>query len=244
MNPHVRALASLSLATLLAGRPLLAATTDGAETPQKLVARMKAAAEKEDMKEMLACVAPDDRAVFSMMMVLAAGMMVAFSEMGTGMAEGMVDAFSGEEGSKEPSQAKKPDPELEKSKAKVAAMKAEYEALLGKHGLGEIAKEGPGPADEAAAKKMFAKVDHALLLTDVMAFLDKHTDQKEKGDDDAGGAPSGGPFEASDFDLSKLKVEGDKAWIEGSKDMRFVKVDGRWFVTMPDMGAGAGPPEP
>lgn len=228
MTTKVRVPTSLILALLVTGRPLLAAAaTDGAETPQKLVARMKAASETEDMKEMLACIAPDDRATFSMMMVLAAGMMVAFGSMGTGMADGMAEAFGGEEGAKQA----KEDPELVKAKAKVAAMEKEYAAVLEKHGLGELAKEGPGPGSEADAKKLFAKVDHAALLVDLMAFLDKHADKKEGGE--AGGGPSATPFQPADFDLSKLKVEGDSAHIEGSKDMRFVRVDGRWYVTMP-----------
>ena len=223
----------LSLLTFVGAAPLLAADTGGGETPAKLVDRMKAAGESGDLAEMVSCIAPDDRPVFSMMMVAATGMMVAFADMGTSMAEGMQEAFEGDD---EPKPEAKPDPEVAKAKAKAAEMKAGYEALLGKHGLGDMMKDDAA-MDEAATKKLLAGVDHAALIKDLMAFLDKYGDKKE-------GEPAEkkeGPIDTAELDVSKLKVEGDRAWIEGSKDMKFVKVDGRWYVELPKDQMGPGP---
>ena len=93
---RLRRLAALPLFALLAlPMPLLAAKQPGAESPQALVARLKAAAEKNDFRELVDCIAPKERREMAAGLVLGTTMMVAFMDMGSDMAMGMARGHGG-----------------------------------------------------------------------------------------------------------------------------------------------------
>src|SRR4029453_1296410 len=83
--------------------PALGATPSkkqpGAESPQALVARFKAAAAKDDFLEVVDCIDPASRRELATGLVVGTTMMVAFlgmgSEMAAGMAEGVAEGMSG-----------------------------------------------------------------------------------------------------------------------------------------------------
>src|SRR5262245_24005959 len=88
---------ALCLSLALVGSPLAAAKVQaGAESPEALVARIESAAQKGDIGEIAACLAPDDRAEMALALVVGAGMMIGFlgmsGDMGAAMAEGVSEA--------------------------------------------------------------------------------------------------------------------------------------------------------
>lgn len=209
----------------------------GAESPEALVKRLTAAAEKEDLGEIAACLAPPDRAMMSMMMVLAATMMTAFMSMGSEMASGMAEAFQDEE-----SMTAEQKPQNAAAKKQMeeqgAAQQKKLEAVLDKYGVTELMEQDHGePGDDPMknAEKLMAGVDQVGLITDLIVFL------REGAMKDAEGGDATPPIEIPKGDLADLKTEGDGATgtIDG-KPVQFVKVDGRWFVKMPEEGAGEG----
>jgi hypothetical protein len=219
--------------------PLLAATQPGAESPQALVARLKAAAQKNDFGELVDCIAPTDRREMAAGLVLGTTMMVAFMDMGSdmamGMAQGMAEGVSGSELTAEQKA------EMEKgkaeAKAKTAELRGRYEAILQRHGLKDrmeaLQAEGgetSGGSPEEAIGKLLAGVDERALITDLMGFmsaLGESQGQEEK-------KPIDLPGEVTDY-----KIDGDHATAKaGDETVRFVKVDGRWyFEPSKDKGA-------
>lgn len=207
----------------------------GAESPQALVERMTAAAESGDFAEIAACIAPEERAQMAVMMVAMAGMMVAFMDMGSGMAgaigEGMAEAFS-EEGMTEEQKA-----ELEASQKQaaeeVAAVQKRYEEILDKHGLSELMEEDEAE-EEADLAQLLEGVDEIALLRDVMSFLEEIGDDAE---DEA--EEDGGPLDIPD-EVTDIEVQGDRATARaGDEELEFVRIDGRWYFKPPDMSEGA-----
>lgn len=236
--PSVRPVALLlcALLALLPAAAQAAAKSSvplGADSPEALVKRLKTAAEKEDFAEIAACMAPSDRAMMTMMMVLAASMMTAFSQMGTEMATGMAEAFQDEETMTAEEKAKAAA-EKKKMEEQSAAVVKKLEVVLTKHGVTELMENTPEPepgSDPAKnAEKLLANVDQVALITDLMAIMKDTFKDAEKGEGDSspmGKIPKG--------DLKDLKVTGDTATgkIDG-EDAHFVKVDGRWYLKMMD----------
>lgn len=204
----------------------------GAESPQALVERVSKAAEKQDFAELAACLAPGDRAMMSMMMVLAVTMMTAFSQMGSEMASGMAEAFQDEESmtSEEKAKAAADKKEMEEQTAAVAK---KIETVLAKHGIVDLMEKTPEPEPGSDpmknAEKLFADVDQVALITDLMAIMNESFKDAEKGE---GGPPMG---KIPSGKLADLKIAGDTASgkVDG-EDVRFVKVDGRWYLEMLD----------
>lgn len=208
----------------------------GAESPQALLQRVQRSAEAGDVSGLLACVAPDDRAELVVMMVAGVTMIAAFMQMGGemtgGMAEGMAEAFS-EEGLTEEQTA-----EMEKAKAEAAAEAAKMEnrltAILQKHGVAEVfGDEGTAfetdAEEERSARELLAGVDDIALFTDLMAFL------SEMGEEGPQVGDLAVPENAVDF--SDLAVEGDRATVRsGDETIEMVRVDGRWYMKLPDLG--------
>lgn len=207
----------------------------GADSPEALVKRLKTAAEKEDFAELAACMAPSDRAMMTMMMVLAASMMTAFSQMGSEMASGMAEAFQDEESMTAEEKAKAAA-EKKKMEEQSAAVVKKLEAVLTKHGVTELMENTPDPepgSDPAKnAEKLMANVDQVALITDLMAIMKDTFKDAEKGEGEGDGSPMG---KIPKGDLKDLKVTGDTATgkIDG-EDVHFVKVDGRWYLKMMD----------
>jgi hypothetical protein len=231
-----RLVAPLSL--LLVAAPAFAGAPPGAETPQALVARLRQAAEKKDLAEMMACLAPDARREMALMMVAGVGMMVAFMGMGEGMADmagDMAEGISGEELSAE----QKAQMEAGKKEMadKAAALTKRYEGILERHGVSAMMEDdGPLPEDPAARSaalaKLFAGTDDIALVTELMALMSELGEGK-------GEAPSpvSLPPEVGDYAIS-----GDRATARaGDETIHFVRVDGRWYFLPEDRsGAGSG----
>lgn len=215
------------LILLLVPGPAWAGEPPGADSPQQLMERMTAAAESGDFAEMAACMAPEPRAEMAMMMVAMAGMMVAFMDMGAGMAGDMAEAFSDEDMTAE----QKAEAEAAEREAaeKTAAVKARYEGILRQHGLGDMLSEEEGdPEGEADLQEMLEGVDEIALLSDLMAFLEEIGDEEEE-------APGeGSPFDLPD-EIGEIDVQGDRATATaGDETLEFVRIDGRWYFEPPD----------
>lgn len=205
----------------------------GAETPEALVERMKKAAASKDLAEMAACMSPKSRTEMAMGMYLGATMMVAFSEMGLqmgdAMAGGMGDAMSDED-------KKKAQENMEKGKAEVAQLKERYNEMVGKYGLPKMPAEGEPEADmpKEEAEKLFASIDQGAFVADVMKFLESMPGEDKPSADEAA------PVKIPEGPLENLQIAGDTATGSvGGEAMNFVKVDGRWFVEMPEQTEGA-----
>lgn len=208
----------------------------GAESPQALLQRVQRSAESGDVTELLACVAPDDRAELVVMMVAGVTMITAFMQMGGemmgGMAEGMAEGFS-EEGLTEEQKA-----EMEKAQAEAAAEAAQMEnrlnAILQKHGVEELmgdeeaAFDSEG-VDQRSARELLAGVDDIALFSDLMGFLSEMGEEgPEVGDL---------PIPENVVEFSDLTVEGDWATVRsGDETIEMIRVDGRWYMKLPDMG--------
>jgi hypothetical protein len=225
-----RRLAAFTLLALAAlPLPLLAAKQPGAESPQALVARLSAAAEKNDFAELVDCIAPKERREMAAGLVLGTTMMVAFMDMGSdmamGMAQGMAEGVSGSELTAEQKA------EMEKgkaeAKAKTAELRGRYEAILQQHGLkGRMeamqaeGNDGGGSPEEAIGK-LLAGVDERALIVDLMGFMNalgESQGQEEK-------KPFSLPAQVTDY-----KIDGDHATAKaGDETVELVKVDGRWY---------------
>lgn len=194
------------------------APTDGAESPEALIAKLKKAFDRDDadMSAMVPLVLPEHRGVVAFAM----GML------GPTLAISMGEAMAG-----------MGDPaEAEKTKARVAKMKEGFEALLAKHGVksdmaGTMEKmqglQDDMPAFMDEMSKMFDGVDHAAFIRESTEFMKTAT--AGEGGMNVGGGPK------PDFSLEDVKIEidGDKAvaTAKGQEDpLHLVKKDGRWYI--------------
>ncbi len=213
----------------------------GAETPELLVARMKAGAAKEDFSEIAACLTPKNRTEMAMAMYMGATMMVAFADMGLEMGGAMADGMAGmADGSAAPSAEDKQKAEEQKAKAKqeIEGLKTAYNNLTAKYGLPTMPKEGepekPEPTQQEI-EKLFANIDHGAFLTDALAVMKAMPGDQAAGDNDPVKIPEGG--------LENLKIDGDKATgTVGGDAFSFVKIDGRWYVEDLPKGGDEGTP--
>lgn len=214
---------AVCLVLVLPATPLAAATELGAATPEELVARVTKAAEARDFAELAACLAPEDRAAMSLMLVLGAGMMVAFSQMGAGMAEGMAEAFGAEvEAAEESAEAAA---ERAAEAERLAGLTGRYEELLERHGIANLMEEDAEPeaTGPEAAAELLASVDQVALIADLMGFMGEVF--PEAAEEDPVAVPVG--------ELTDLVIEGDTARGRiGEEEGGFVRVDGRWYLAM------------
>lgn len=209
----------------------------GGATPQETITRMKGAAESGDLGELLACLAPEDRKAMGAGMLMMAVMMVGFSQMAGGMAgdmaEGMAEAFS-EDGEGLSAEAKA---EIEAGKAKAAAeaakMMTKLRGVLEPHGLAGLIDGDPeeGSAEDLAMTQALDQADMVVLTQDLIALLSEMGD-----DDEEGGSPAD---EAKppwiDREVTDWQIDGDHATAQAGDDtLELVRVDGRWYLSLPD----------
>jgi len=224
----------------------------GGATPQDAVARLKAGAEAGDFGEILAVLAPEDRKVLGGTMLMMTVMMVGFSqmagEMAGGMAEGMAEAF-GEEGE---GVSAEQQAEIDAAKAEAAAegakLMAKLRAVLEPHGLAGLidGEPEPGSDEDEAMERALEGADMVVLTQDLMTLLGEIDDDG----DDADGGDTDGPGDEMqppwvDDEVTGYEVEGDRATARaGDETIDFVRVDGRWYLKMPDEepvpGEGSG----
>ena len=184
----------------------------GAETPEKLVERMRRSAEKKDFGELASCLAPEPRKELAQMIWLGATMMIGMATTMGSMAEGMGEALAGE--AKE-GEAKVAGPKVD---PKLAALAKRYDDVAKKHGLPGL-KDEDSSADPAA---LFAKVDAVEMVADFGALLDGIGEA-------TGEAAPAPPVPAGK--LEGLKIEGDRATASlDGEPITFVKIEGRWFI--------------
>jgi len=212
----------------------------GAESPEALVARLKAGAAKEDFSEIAACLTPKNRTEMAMAMYMGATMMVAFSEMGAQMGGAMAEGMAGMAGA-EPSAEDKKKAEEQKAKAMadIAGLKTAYNNLVTKYGLPTMPKEGgaekPAPTQEEI-EKLFANIDQGAFLNDALAVMKAMPGEEAK---------DSGPVKIPEGGLQNLKIEGDKAsGTVGGEPFTFVKIDGRWYAEDLPKGGSDSPGAP
>lgn len=213
------AVAVLSASALLVPGSALGEETCGAETPEAVYTSVVEAAEKEDVGAMFACLAPDERAEMTMMMVVMSGFMVGMAGMAAEMGEETAEALA-EDGSLQKAEAE----------AELAAMTERWEEILERHGLAEL-MDASGDFDETVAAESgssaeaLAGVDQAALVNDLVAFLSEFGDE-------GSGASHTGPMGAPIGELEDLAIDGDSATGRvGDEEVRFLRVDGRWYVS-------------
>ena len=218
--------------------PAAAKALPGAETPELLVARMKAGAAKEDFGEIAACLTPKNRSEMAMAMYMGATMMVAFAEMGAEMGGAMAEGMAGMGGEMSAEDKAKAEEQKAKAKEGIAGMKTAYNNLVTKYGLPAMPKEGepekPEPT-QAEMEKLFASIDHGAFLNDAMAVMKAMPGEEAK---------DAGPVKIPEGGLENLKIDGDKATgTVGTDAFSFVRIDGRWYVEdLPKGGDDGGPP--
>lgn len=239
-----RAVAVWALVGLVALPVSAAEQPYGGATPQELVARMQAAAESGDFGEMMACMAPEDRKAMGGIMVSMGVMMVGFSQMavdmGGAMAEGMGEAFAGEEGM-DPEEKARMDAEMAEAQAQADAMMARLREVLEPHGLAGMLDEGlePGSEQDQALDEALENADMIALTEDMMALLAEMDDGEE------GGMMGGDPSEeaAPDWasqEVTDYRIEGDTATAQaGDETLEMIRVDGRWYFA-PEMQMEGG----
>ncbi len=226
-------LVALLSAALAAPIPVRAADTQlGAESPEKVVERMRRSAETKDFRELAACLAPEPRKELAQMIWMGATMMVGMATtmgtMGTEMAEGISAALGaeGEGAAQADADAKPAKPKVD---PKLAALAERYDAVAKKHGLPGLKDDDDADVDPAA---LFAKIDAVEVVGDFGALLD--------GIGEATGEPASGP-PVPEGKLEELKIEGDRATAKlDGEAVTFVKLDDRWFIAELPKKPGAG----
>jgi hypothetical protein len=216
--------ASAAAAMLVCLAPALAvAEPPGASSPQALVDRMKRAAEKEDLGEIVACLSGKARGEMTMGLYMGATMMVAFSQMGVEMGGSMAESL-GEDASAE--DRKKAEAQLADARAQAAKLQQDYDVLMAKYGLPTMPKEGePEPQiSEQEIGAIFERLDTSAFAGDVLAFMKSMPGAEE--------TPAGeaAPVKLGSGVIADLAIDGDTATgtIDGEA-VRFVRENGRWF---------------
>jgi hypothetical protein len=228
LRRHLAALVVCSLA--LNPAVAHAATPLGADTPQALVARMNKAAQTKDMAEIAACLDPESRTQLAAMMMLAGVMMVGFMGMGSEMGAGMTEAM----GDQTAEAKQKAAASKKEADAKIAKAKAGMTAVFKKHGLPDMMDE-KAPEPTGDPKELFAKIDQPAFIKDMIGFLETIGEGKEKGDSPTDKMPDM-------KSVTDYKITGNTATAKaGSETLDFVKVDGKWFLKMPEKKAETEP---
>lgn len=249
-----RVVAVLVLGCLVVVPSFAAEQPYGGATPEELVARIQSAADAGDLGEMMACMAPEDRKAMGGMMVMMGVMMVGFSQMavgmGSAMAEGMGEAFTGEEMTAEQKA------EMEAAQAEAAAeaeaMTAKLRAVLEPHGLAGLLDEGfePGSEEDAAMEAALENADMIALTESMMKLLaELDTDDSPMGLEE-GTAPSPADEAKPDWvgsEVTDYRIDGDRATAQaGDETLEMIRVDGRWYFApqmQMEMEGMEAPPE-
>jgi hypothetical protein len=167
----------------------------------------------------------------AMMMVAGVGMMVAFSAMGTEMAGSMAEAMTdgaAEDADEEAAAEAKAEVAEQKSEAQAKAeeLAKRYEAILTRHHITDAMNDDTPVPDEpqarrAALAKALANTDEIALIGDLMAMM-----AEVGGGEGMNSSPVDLGPEVTDY-----RIDGDRATAKaGDETVRFVKVDGRWYV--------------
>lgn len=219
-----KSIAAALLAGLLLAPALQAAEAPGAETPQALVERLRNAADKEDFGELGACLAPEARLEMAKGIWIGTTMMIAMSSAMGDMAAGMGEAMDeSEEGKANAAKAKA------EAEAKFGVWKKRYDDTAKKHGLPTLDSFEKVEGDP---NDLLAKTDQVAVITDFGNLLTSF------GEEQQGEKRPGKKVEGQ---LEGLKIDGNTAeGTLGGDPIKFVKIDGRWFIA--ELPQGGGPP--
>lgn len=215
-----------------AAQPAKATVTLGAESPEALIERVRSAGESDDLGAVAALIAPEDRAMLSMTMILMLGMVMAFSQMGGAMAEGMVEGMAEGLGAEvDEEQRAAMTAEQAEAMAGVKKLESDFEETLKRYGVQDILEsESDDPME------LMADVDQVGLIRDLMALME----DLPGGDATAEDAPN--PVDLPTGELSDLVIDGDTATASiAGEPVDFVRADGRWFLSLglqEQMGGG------
>lgn len=218
-----RSAARFFSAALLLPLPVLlttsarAAEPPGAATPEALVARLRAAAQHDDLAEVANCTAPEQRVVWAAAMLRKGRVMMQM----LGGDDGAAPASASAGTPAQQVEAFKARPERIALPAELAAF---HQAILEKHGIAaRLDKDGP-PRSDAAAAKLLAGVDQGALIADLQALIDSLLDPSRREH----------PKYFPDEDVGPLQVKGDHATAKcGGCQLELVRVDGRWYRLLP-----------
>jgi len=210
------------------------AEAPGADTPEALVERLKQATEKEDLGEMMACLTPQARGEMAAGMYLAATMVVAFSQMGVEMGGSMADSLS-EDATDE--QKAEVQAQKEKALAEANKLRDSYNAIVSKYGLPVIPEEGEAEEPTGDPKEIFQNIDQVAFLNEIFAFFEAMPGEEKPAEEKES------PVDLGEGVLTDLAIDGDAATakIDG-KDVKFVRIDGRWFFDAEGILGGPGEP--
>ena len=202
------------LAGVLCFAPSLRAEPMGAESPQAVVEKLKAATQEENFGALATLLAPEARAEMAKGIWAGTTMMIAMSsamgEMAVGMGEEM-----GEQTPEAKQQAAKAKAEAD---AKFGVWKKRYDDVAKKHGLPSL-----DSSQEADPEALFAKADHVALISDFGGLLQSFGEEQ--------GSHKKGEGKKIEGGLENLKVDGDRAEATLAGDpIKFVKIDGRWYI--------------
>jgi hypothetical protein len=217
---HATRIVMVTLAVVLgiAAVGVEAGQTEGAESPQALVARLLAAAENNDFAEMAACLAPRDREEITVGMILMSSMTVAMSGGMAGMAEGFTEASGEDMNDKQKAEA---EAKMKEAEAEAKKLQQKLEKIFETHGAEQWLDESDN------SQPSLEGVDQIGLIRDLQRFM--------KEDLDSGDAQRPSPVPTGE--LKDLVIEGDHATgTIGGQGAQFLKIEGRWFVTIPDDG--------
>jgi hypothetical protein len=221
----------------LAAPGIEAATILGGDSPQAVVARMSKAAKSDDIGEMIACMEPDSRADATMAMVLGTTMMVAFMDMGSGMADNMAQGMDDAGAKMTPEDKAKFEKQKAAATAKAKKAKAALSAVLKKYGLPDFMDPKTPQPKKGSGKEMLAKVDQPALATDLNRLMDQFGDKDGKSHS-TNKTPD--PNDVTDYAFA-----GDHATAKSKNEtIQFVKLDGRWFLEPPRKEAKSSMPGP
>jgi hypothetical protein len=194
-----------------------AAEPPGAATPEALVARLRAAAQHDDLAEVANCTAPDQRRVWAAAMLRKGDVMMTM----LGVEDGAAGAAA---------QGATPAQQVEAFKARPeriavpAELGAFYQAILEKHGIAARLAKGGAPRDDAATAKLLEGVDEGALIADLTALIDSLLDPSRREH----------PTYFPDTEVGPFEVKGDRAKAKcGDCQVELVRVGGRWYHLLP-----------
>lgn len=224
-------LAVALFAPLVLPAPVRADDALGAATPDALAKRFAGAARTRDLAEVARCLAPEPRTELTTGIFASAVMVVAFSQMGAEMGGAFSEAL-GEEMSDE--QKAEAEAELAAARERGKEIEGRLNALLEKHGLEAPADDEGLELDESELSADLAKVDQPALLTDLVAFMDRLSEEGEM-------TATREATEIPDA-FTDLAVDGDRATARlGDRDVELVRLDGRWYFASMAILEGEAP---
>ena len=186
------------------------AAKPGGDSPEDVIAKAKAFAESEEFAGIVNLIAPDERPLLS------AGMIM-LSQMAP-MMMGAMGGLGGEEAQGEMKEKMKPFEDAMKS-------------VMEKHGADKLDLSqamASVQSPEAATKWINGELpdlDHGAFVGDMFGALKKLGEEASE--------KAGGNFKELAGEMKDLKIDGDKATATiNGKPGEFVKVDGRWYLSI------------